>query len=324
MNDLDKIKAQLNPAAVVAEYTHQEPKPNRNIRCPNQRHADTEPSCSVDYNTGLWKCFGCGAQGDLLDLIGYCLFPDYDCETRPHFKQLLDLLAGVQLKPMPEFERQQRAAAQQGTVELRLEKRQLLKWTDNLLSEPDILDWLSRRGVRGVVEAQLGYTASDPALEQWQHHKLTIPHFYRGILTAVKLRHDPRRRAPKGKKYISMRGSSYAMPYNADCLNFCQKTVFLIETELDALALMELLDTDAVVALPAGSFTDEIASMLLTAARVVAVMDNDEAGRQMGDAIKKRIGRARIMYPPPSFKDLGDWLCHVKVNPFWFLGGQVA
>lgn len=28
-------------------------------------HADTHPSLSVDLETGLWKCFGCGASGDI-------------------------------------------------------------------------------------------------------------------------------------------------------------------------------------------------------------------------------------------------------------------
>jgi hypothetical protein len=30
-------------------------------------HEDREPSFSVDLTSGRWRCFGCGAHGDLVD-----------------------------------------------------------------------------------------------------------------------------------------------------------------------------------------------------------------------------------------------------------------
>jgi DNA primase len=330
MVDLDTLKSQLHPASVVAQYTHQEPRPNKNIRCVNQRahpNGDADPSCSMDYSSGLWKCFGCGAQGDILDFVGYALYSDYDHRTRPHFKQLIDALAGVQIQPMPELERIHRQHFEQPVIKLRLDKSQLMDWTDNLLGQPTLLRWLERRGVTEVIEHRIGYTGDDPTLEQWQQHKIVIPHFYRGVLTGIKVRYNPHHEAPvnpktgKKRKYVSFTGSSYSVPYNADCLNYGQKMVFVIETELDAIALMELLQTDAVIAIPAGSFTADFASMLITARRVVAVMDNDEAGQRMGREIKRYIGRARVMHPPREYKDLGEWMQGEKVNPYWFLGG---
>lgn len=32
-------------------------------------HTDSQPSCSVDWDTGLWHCFSCGAGGDTWTFI---------------------------------------------------------------------------------------------------------------------------------------------------------------------------------------------------------------------------------------------------------------
>jgi len=38
---------------------------NHQALCPF--HADTAPSLSVNFKTGLFKCFGCEAQGDVFE-----------------------------------------------------------------------------------------------------------------------------------------------------------------------------------------------------------------------------------------------------------------
>ena len=38
------------------------------IRCPLPGHVDKKPSCSVDIDNAVWKCFGCGQGGGLVDL----------------------------------------------------------------------------------------------------------------------------------------------------------------------------------------------------------------------------------------------------------------
>ena len=32
-------------------------------------HNDTDPSCSVDFEKGLFHCFGCGAKGDTIEFV---------------------------------------------------------------------------------------------------------------------------------------------------------------------------------------------------------------------------------------------------------------
>jgi DNA primase len=36
--------------------------------CPNPKHLDSSPSCSVNLETGYWNCFSCGVGGDIVDL----------------------------------------------------------------------------------------------------------------------------------------------------------------------------------------------------------------------------------------------------------------
>lgn len=40
---------------------------NANFKCPF--HRDTNPSCGMHVNTGLWKCFGCAMQGNLVSFV---------------------------------------------------------------------------------------------------------------------------------------------------------------------------------------------------------------------------------------------------------------
>jgi DNA primase len=39
------------------------------ISCPRPGHPDTTPSCIVHPQTHRWHCFGCGARGDVLELV---------------------------------------------------------------------------------------------------------------------------------------------------------------------------------------------------------------------------------------------------------------
>lgn len=54
------------------------------ILCPNPAHQERDPSCSVNLDTGLFKCLACGIAGDLIILGTYVLNEEYE-----YCKQLL-------------------------------------------------------------------------------------------------------------------------------------------------------------------------------------------------------------------------------------------
>jgi len=138
------------------------------------------------------------------------------------------------------------------------------------------------------------------------------------------LRQDPRRKLKdKQPKYISMPGSSYAMPYNADSLNKPCPAAFIIETELDALALMEALKMDSAIALPANQFTQQHAPLFWMVRSVYVVVDNDNAGMNAGKTIKALINRAKVVAPPYGYKELGEWMQEEnRAYPDWILGAN--
>jgi len=67
---------------------------NHQALCPF--HADIEPSLSVNYKTGLFKCFGCPAQGDVFEFY----MRRHSCDFKEALAAL-SRLAGVDATPKP-------------------------------------------------------------------------------------------------------------------------------------------------------------------------------------------------------------------------------
>ena len=43
------------------------------VKCPNPHHADKNPSCRVNVETKIFKCFGCDTGGDIITFVQYSL-----------------------------------------------------------------------------------------------------------------------------------------------------------------------------------------------------------------------------------------------------------
>lgn len=71
---------------VVEHYT-QNRSARKVISCP--LHEDQNPSCSVDYDKGLWNCHSCGRGGSSWDMI--MLAEDCDFRTATMLAQKFDL-----------------------------------------------------------------------------------------------------------------------------------------------------------------------------------------------------------------------------------------
>jgi DNA primase len=93
----DKILARLDKEAFFRREIGELPRPRGDeivVSCPF--HEDTNPSFSVNLKTGLFKCFGCGAQGDV--------FAFYQKRHGCDFKEALASLskfAGVENQKQP-------------------------------------------------------------------------------------------------------------------------------------------------------------------------------------------------------------------------------
>lgn len=310
-HQIDSLKSKLDPFSVVAQYSHQELKPGRNLRCPNQKHAQTgnTPPASMDYKTGLWTCFGCGAKGDLIDWIGFSLFTDWNCEHRGHnFITLLDMLSGLQIVPISIKEKEARVRSYQSIIKQTFDQDRALEWNKNLLAYDGLLEWLARRGVKYhmALKYKLGYIPfGEKHVERWEVDKLVIPHIYRGVIVGIKLRVNPLHPTENKMRYLAMKGSSFHVPYNADLLHVSLEKAYSIETELDSLAVMDY-KKEPCIAAPM-KMIDAIIQAMLFVRKPFYIMQNDNAGLIAAQKFKAGLARGRVISTPDLVKDAGEY-----------------
>lgn len=66
----DEVSRMLSVESVSRQYNITLPKKSNGVvKCPFHDHEDSSPSFSVDFETGLWNCFGCNRKGDLFSFI---------------------------------------------------------------------------------------------------------------------------------------------------------------------------------------------------------------------------------------------------------------
>lgn len=62
---IDSVQDILTDVLSLEGETHGD---EYNMKCPHPRHLDSNPSCSVNLESGYWHCFSCGVGGDLIEL----------------------------------------------------------------------------------------------------------------------------------------------------------------------------------------------------------------------------------------------------------------
>lgn len=274
---------------------------------------------------GRWMCRQCSPRWS--NAIGYLRAKGLS------FVEACEYLK-IELKPLEKRPSTPRPVSKpQPVTPMGLQQAWLKDWSNNLLENYTIVEYLAKRGIVDPEEYQLGYTGEDTRLKQWMWHKIAIPHIHQGLLTAVKLRNNP---FMGGGGYITLSDerdpvigrSHYMLPYNADALKD-SPIAGIIETELDAIACSQLTGVPH-VGIPAGavkrgnqwlcvSWRDYYTDLFLTCERVINWRDNDASGIAFGQALKAAIGRAELYAPSHEHKDMGAWLQADKDGCFKFM-----
>lgn len=147
----------------------------------------------------------------------------------------------------------------------------------------------------------------------WTGKRFAFPWFYRGILTAIKLRRNDELTPDLEPKYISVRGSHFYAPYNIDSVTALKPDrVIIVEDEKSVMAAARL--GFVAIGAPANAWREAWSMLLIDVPEVVIVADRDEAGQNAAHKRRDLLGRGRIvtpnMYMPDgSFAtDLHDWL----------------
>jgi hypothetical protein len=279
---LNDIKSRIDLAQVVAEQTGQATRYGKHVHCPF--HSDTTPSMML-YPDGHWHCFQCGEGGDLFDFLGKL----WDCGLREVIDRLNE----------PGFSATIRHIPQQAKPESQLRPTlpgELVDKFEELFKERELEYW-RKQGIPPSVLYGLRIG--------WTGRRYAFPWFYRGILTAFKLRRDDEVTPDLEPKYISAKGSRFAAPYNVDAvLDGVVKSLLIVEDEKSVMAALRYRYT--AIAAPANAWKPEWCHMLADVGRIVIVADNDAPGVASAKKIKAMIPRASIEVPPEG-KDLFDF-----------------
>lgn len=286
--DIREWKEQHHLVALVEDVTGQSPVKNK-IRC--IVHADSTPSMHI-YEDGRFKCFGCGVSGDALDFLGYAWYgPSYDPQRQ--LREVIDRLSepgfAATIRHIPTESRP--ASPLRPTL------------------DPDLADKLEERfGDRELEHwRKMGIPPSVlfGLRVGWTGKRYAFPWFYRGILTAIKLRRDDELTPELEPKYSSVTGSRYTAPYNIDAVLLgSTNTVLVVEDEKSVLAALRY--RLPAIAAPANSFKQEWAGLLSDVEQIVIVADNDGPGLTSAKKIERMLKRARVTVPPVG-KDLFDY-----------------
>jgi replicative DNA helicase len=254
----------------------------KRFRCLNPAHSDRNPSMGYDRGRQKAHCFSCGADYDILDLIGI----DHGLTGADIFSKAYELY-GVTVsgtaRPKPTGPVQ--ATGGQTGQPTRAETDPA-GFFDRAHEHVGETDYPGRRGLgKDVVDRfRLGY------VEDWTHPKaLNAPPSPRLIIPTggdSYLARDTREAlTPEQRRYSKSKVGKSAI-FNAEALATAVKPVFVVEGEIDAMSVFAA--GGEAVALGSVSnrrlFLDTVAAARPAQPLIIA-LDNDEAGLAAADAL---------------------------------------
>ncbi|MDA8215112.1 MAG: toprim domain-containing protein [Nitrospiraceae bacterium] len=161
------------------------------------------------------------------------------------------------------------------------------------------IDYLYSRcfSLQAIQDLQLGLESKDG--KDW----LVIPYLMDGKTANVKYRTIP----PAGKEFRRWKEGESIL-FNQDCLEEKFNEIFMVEGELDAIALFSQGYRNVVATtIGAGGFKPEWVDMLADIPRINIIYDSDEAGQRGAKEIARRLGLDRCFNVLLPVKDVNDF-----------------
>lgn len=271
--------------------------------CLNPGHPDRHPSMSINPKDRRVHCFSCGVNYDVFDLIGI----DYGLQGfNEQFKkgcELFGISVDGQKERRTESYQQQRAKTEKPAPSSE-EQQDYTEYFKACAARLDQTDYWQRRGIsRDVAERfSLGF---DPA---WKHPKERenpkIPATPRLIIPTGKgdyLARDTREAIPEsGQSYKKMKVGTVRL-FNTEALQTAQKPLFVVEGEIDALAVMSA-GGEAVGLGSTGKYKDllDMVEKQRPTQPLIIALDGDEAGGKWGKALCDGLAALGVSYFVPE------------------------
>ena len=288
-DNIQEVKAKMNIVEVVGQYvTLKKQSGNYVGLCPF--HKEKSSSFTVSPSKEMYKCFGCGQQGDAIQFL-------IDHEKK-NFIQAIEMLAekyGVTLDGVKkEF------VKPVGRLE-KLDAKKL-KWFED------------ERKISNDTLLRLKITEATEYMPQFPEIKDGVPvicfnYYKNGELVNIKFRGP--------KKSFKMSKDAELTFYNLDALEG-EKTAIIVEGEIDTATLVES-GIYNVVGVPNGTppkgsmkleYLDNCWEIFKKLETVIIAVDNDEAGRFLKEELGRRIGKekCRVVTYPEKCKDPNEVL----------------
>jgi len=356
MNKIKEIKARLTISEVAkilakAGYLKGLSKDGRRALCPF--HQDKTPSLSLDLRKDRFRCFGCGRSGDLIDLWEGAKGIDrkqavnelYGIATGRSFTfdQIEDF---KKTGRFPEYSRPEPEPKPWGVEPELADKvfRSLAEfngWT----VEGAVRDYLHRRGLTDeTIERFKIFSLQDPGESRkfliksfdlktlqalllfdsknrflFYQHRLIIPIFENGLLTAIQGRYfvyqgtlyNTKPPASVGK-YNNGTGSGAGKLFNGDILKDLKpgNRLYLCEGAFDSMILSQ--EGHNAVAFLGVNHKEESLLARLKGYEVIIAFDNDEAGQKAAIEIREELFKLTGQEPailkfPDGIKDVNEY-----------------
>lgn len=328
MSDMKALKKKLDVVAIIGSRIELKQQGSAYMAC-CPFHGEKNPSFKLDDRQGewLWKCFGCGKGGDVVNFIE--LFDH--CDVKDAIEKL-EAIAGnkewregaeqVQknFKPLD-------AKSMGGKAKTTYTLAQWEKAVKALWENGQALNWL--RKVRGlddetIERLRFGYFQkhvysykNGKADEEWAHIRdkgwIAMPHIEGDKVVAVKLR------SIVEKAFSQVNNMDGRAMFNIDTVNPLEP-VYVTEGELDA-AIMEMCGFRA-VSIPSANVEIAVDSRikLKLAERIFIAGDNDgKVGNESMKKLLRELGENTHILAWPDAKDANDFFrdaCKSDVESF--------
>ena len=309
MADLKKLKKQIDVVAVIGARVQLHAQGSHYMAC-CPFHGEGTPSFKLDDRQGewLWKCFGCGAGGDVIEFV-----EKFDhCDTKTAIEKMEALVGNTEWREEAEKVRKNFtelsaiAGKKKTTIPLdKWEAKVQALWAskpglDYLRETRGLDDETIKRLKFGFVQTHV-YNIGEGNEEFRDKGWIAIPRIDGDKVVAVKLR------SIASKIFSQVNGMDSRALYNIETVTPIAP-VYVTEGEFDA-AILEMLGFNAVSLTSASSTvaTDDRIK-LKNAERIYLAGDNDDAGRESTAKLARELcENTHILLWPDGVKDASDY-----------------
>ncbi len=310
-------------------------------------HDDTNPSLSVDQERGLFHCFGCGASGDIFDVVMKLRGLD--------FKEALAYLkngTALESPPVPQNPPRPLPAPETEPEEETLPNDIKLNtvcehYHTQLSKFPEAVEYLESRGLLNwelLNRLNIGYAPGNlrEIVGDRQYKMLKDSgvftdknqEAFTGCITFPLSDESGkvvglygRKISSSGRvKHLYLKGPHRGL-FNGKAFTAYPEQIILTESVIDALSLMVMGIPNVVPIYGTNGVTSDHADAIkeVRTKEIVLALDNDEAGRMASAELKEKLLTSgvsvREVFPPEPHKDWNDALhegfCAEQFSSLW-------